>query len=55
MWTIVDDKNTRQNWECPDCGADTVVYPIEYEDIGTPVCVDCDCDMVYNYTEVNNA
>lgn len=53
-WIIVDDKKTRQSWECPDCGGEVFVYPDEYEDIGNPVCAWCDCNMVYNHTEYNN-
>jgi len=53
-WIIVHDTKVRQSWECPDCGDEVFVYPYEYEDIGTPVCSECDCDMVYNHTEYNN-
>lgn len=53
-WIIIDDKKTRQSWECPDCGGEVFVYPDEYEDIGNPVCAWCDCNMVYNHTEYNN-
>lgn len=53
-WVIVHDTKVRQSWECPDCGRETFVYPYEYEDIGTPICSWCDCDMVYNHTEYNN-
>lgn len=53
-WIIVHDTMVRQSWECPDCGHEVFVYPYEYEDIGTPSCPECDCDMVYNHTEYNN-
>lgn len=55
MWIVIDDKKTRQSWECPDCGGESLVYPDWYEDNGTPVCTDCGVDMTYNHTEYNNA
>lgn len=29
------------------------VNPDWYQDNGTPVCINCDCDMVYSHTEVD--
>lgn len=54
MWIMIDDKKSRQVWECPDCGDEVNVYPPEYEDIGTPVCAECGVDMFYRHTEYNN-
>lgn len=54
MWKIIQDDKVRHNYECPECGVDSTIYPWEYEDIGTPFCAECECDMVYNYTEVDN-
>jgi transcription elongation factor Elf1 len=53
MWVVIGDKKTRQSWECPDCGYESFVYPIEYEDIGVPMCGECGSLMVYNRTEMN--
>jgi hypothetical protein len=53
-WVRIDDEKVRQDWECPECGGWVKVHPNEYEDIGTPSCGECDCDMVYNYTEIFN-
>ena len=44
-WTIIPDNNIRCNWKCPECGEETDVTPDWYQDNGTPVCGDCDCDM----------
>lgn len=52
MWKIIQDNKVRHNYECPECGVESTIYPWAYEDIGTPACAECNCDMVYNYTEV---
>ena len=51
---ILDDSKVRSVWKCPVCGECGNVHPFEYEDIGTPVCDECDVDMGYLYTEINN-
>lgn len=53
MWVVIDDKKTRQSWECPDCGCEVFIYPDWYQDNGTPMCNECDINMVYNHTEMN--
>ena len=53
-WTIVDDTKVRHVWRCADCGAEVNISPWWYQDNGTPVCVDCNEDMVYLSTEYNN-
>ncbi len=34
------------NWECPECGDSVTVKNRELETIGTPMCGNCDCEMV---------
>ena len=51
-WKVICDTNIRSYWKCPECNEGVVVYLNEYQDIGTPICSDCDCDMEYIYTEV---
>ena len=53
-WTIVDDTKVRHVWRCADCGDEVNISPWWYQDNGTPVCVDCNEDMVYLSTEYNN-
>ena len=50
---ILDDCKVRSVWKCPICGECGNVNPFEYEDIGTPVCDECDVDMGYLHTEIN--
>jgi len=51
---ILDDSKVLSVWQCPVCGECGNVHPFEYEDIGTPVCDECDVDMGYLHTEINN-
>ena len=51
-WEVVCDNNVRNYWKCPECNDGAIVSPDEYQNIGTPVCSECDCDMDYVYTEV---
>lgn len=51
-WHEIDDDDVQMTWECPDCGRVIEVSPTFYGDAGTPVCAECDIDMVYLYTEV---
>ena len=53
-WTRIDDKKIRHIWQCPVCNECTEIYPNEYEEMGGPVCGDCDVDMGYLYTEILN-
>ena len=50
-WLKVADEKIRHIWWCPGCKAKAIVTPEWYQDNGTPVCVDCDCDMEYLKTE----
>lgn len=53
-WKVIADHLIKHYWQCVEPGCDTGAYvgPGEYQDIGTPMCVKCDCDMVYFWTEV---
>ena len=53
MWKLVKDEDVLSCWQCEDCGGDVVITPDWYEQNGTPVCVECDRDMLYGWTEVN--
>lgn len=53
-WVKIDDDSVRNVWECPVCNEQAKVYPDDYEDIGTPVCDECDVDMGYLHTELYN-
>lgn len=63
-WVIVNDRQIRHLWGCPACGTQTYKHPFYYEKHGTPVCMakfadgeaelDCDTDMEYLHTEINN-
>lgn len=54
-WQTVKDKDVRHLWSCPceDCDEKCYIDPTFYESSGTPVCTDCDEDMIYIQTEIN--
>lgn len=52
-WAAVPDSMVRHFWRCPKCKVTEFVGPAAYADIGTPVCGDCDTDLVYVRTEFN--
>ncbi len=54
MWTKIDDSMINHRWECPDCDAIADVAPWWYSENGTPMCIECDNDMEYCYTEIKN-
>ena len=54
MWTKIDDHDVCHTWRCPDCDAEAEVGPVWYQDNGTPMCVECDQDMDYQFTEIKN-
>ena len=54
-WFEIEEKNVRHLWECPECDDALYVQPWFYSEMGTPVCSDCDKDMEYIRTEVNDA
>ncbi len=58
-WKKVEDENVRHLWRCNDpceegCDEEVEVTPDWYENNGTPVCSNCDCDMNYLRTEVKS-
>ena len=53
-WIAIDDTKIRNVWHCAECGDREYVEPSWYQDNGTPVCADCDEDMEYIGTEINN-
>jgi hypothetical protein len=54
MWTKISDDDINHNWQCGICLAEANVAPGWYEQNGTPVCIECDQDMEYQYTEIKN-
>lgn len=53
-WTVVPDNNINCIWECAECKSKAEVTPDWYQNNGTPVCSDCDCDMEYLRTEIKS-
>ncbi len=51
-WSRVADYRIRHIWRCPDCEEEATVGPEFYTESGTPVCGNCDTDMLYERTEV---
>lgn len=51
-WVKVPDKIVKHIWECPVCHDKERVSPDAYEEMGTPVCSECDEDMTYSHTEI---
>lgn len=54
LWIAMDDTKVRHVWRCAKCEDEVNVTPWEYQDIGTPMCADCDEDMYYLKTEMNH-
>lgn len=54
-WIAIDDTKVRHVWRCAECSDEINVDPWWYQDNGTPVCTDCNEDMLYLSTEMNNA
>ena len=54
LWTKISDVDVNHNWQCSICLAEADVGPEWYECNGTPVCIECDQDMKYQYTEIKN-
>ena len=52
MWALVKDEDVLSYWECEDCHEKAGITPDWYEQNGTPVCVECDRDMLYGWMEV---
>lgn len=53
-WQIIDDNKIRHVWRCAECEDEVNIEPSWYQNNGTPVCSDCDTDMEYLHTEINN-
>ena len=53
MWKIITDDNIRHAWECEECHDIAIVTPDWYDGNGTPYCVECECNMSYEHTQVN--
>ena len=51
-WKEIDDNKINHVWKCtePGCEEKAHISPDWYEQNGTPVCPECDCDMVYDKT-----
>lgn len=54
-WVSVDDTQVRHMWACIPCKKYKSIPPTFYENNGTPVCLKCDQDMIYQFTEVSKA
>ena len=54
FWTKISDVDVNHTWQCSICLAEADVGPEWYECNGTPVCIECDQDMEYQYTEIKN-
>lgn len=54
-WIVIDDTMVRHRWECPDCDSVDYVQPWYYSESGGLCCDNCDCDMEYIQTEINDA
>lgn len=51
-WKKLEDHQVNHVWHCPECGEVADIAPGWYQDNGTPTCVECDQDMLYEFTEV---
>ena len=48
----IEDYKVCMFWKCEDCDCVTEVPPTFYQNNGTPVCAECDRDMSYSHTEI---
>jgi hypothetical protein len=58
-WKVVDDKDVRNVWKCPDpegegCKETAMLSPDFYQESGEPLCPCCDVEMEYVRTEVKS-
>ena len=49
----IEDNEIVCVWYCECCDDVIEVNPDFYQDNGTPVCMECDEDMLYSHTEVD--
>jgi hypothetical protein len=54
MWVTIDDKKVRSLWVCEECDDAVYVEPWFYANSGEPFCANCETDMSYVRTEINN-
>lgn len=50
--TKLKDEDVISVWKCEECGKEAEIHPDWYEQNGTPMCTDCDCDMAYSATYI---
>ena len=53
-WKKISDDTIRHVWYCEECEDEVNIEPDWYQNNGTPMCGDCDDDMTYSHTEINN-
>ena len=53
MKRLLDDNKVIMTWGCPLCNEECEVNPTFYQDNGTPMCTDCDEDMEYLHTTLD--
>lgn len=53
MWVEIEDKKVRHLWECAECDYHVYVEPWFYSEMGEPGCTECDNDMEYIRTEID--
>jgi hypothetical protein len=57
LWEVVDDSKIRQIWSCENDDCQLFEEPIEctsasMSDGGTPLCEECESELVYSHTEI---
>ena len=52
-WKVVREESVLSYWKCEDCHDKVGIEPNWYEQNGTPVCCECDRDLLYSHTEVD--
>ena len=51
-WITINDNEVCHIWVCPECKDKETVSPGFYTNNGTPMCLRCNEDMVYDHTEI---
>ena len=51
-WKTIKDEKVLHFWKCECCGDTAEVNPTFYAEAGTPMCGECDDDMVYVKTQI---
>jgi hypothetical protein len=52
VWKIIDDNKVRHAWQCTDCSKIVYIDPTFHQTSGNPVCTECDEEMTYIHTEI---